>query len=249
MALILKQAGVQPLGQFDAVDTIVADVATGIKGGECAIITGVAVGSDLAAADADGRDGYVGTPPGTRPVVSTVLNNGGSGTEVTGPVGLTDDGGVGYGTLFGSVLGATVGQESFGPGSTGTFLGPHTAVASGKVTLWTKPGTYAVTLDATDQNATTGLQTSNPTLTIGDPLYAFANGGLLTPNAGGAVVNDSTDANPLIMGRFLNFETNGSLVTTPISLASAANSPVGLPGVAQQQVFTEALIEFGPAMI
>lgn len=228
MALKLKQPGIQPSGQFDGADAIV----TTVKGGEVGVIKGVSTTADLAAYDASGADGYVGALPGTRPVVTTDLDSGDR------PLGLIDDGTLGYGTLFGSVLGATVGQESFGPGTTGTFLGPHTAAASGKLTFWMKPGTYAVTLDATDPNASTGLQVTHPTLAIGDALYATA-AGLLTPTSGSAF-------EAVVLGRFLNFETNGSLVTTPISLASAANSPVGLPGVAQQRMFTEALFEFAP---
>lgn len=225
MALILKQPGVQPLGQFDGVDSVV----TSVKGGEVGTIVGVTVGSDEAAYDAE-ADGYVGTPPGSRPAITTAL----TGAEF--PLGLIDDGTVNYGTLFGSVLGATAGQGSYGPGSTGTFLGPHTATASGKLTFWTKPGTYAVTLDAVDTTASTGLVPTNSTLSIGDALYAEDGTGLLTPAASSGPV----------VGRFLNFETNGSLVTTPISLASAANSPVGLPNAGQNQSLTEALFEFNP---
>jgi len=223
MALILRQPGTQPLGQFDGLDTIL----TTVKGGEVGTITGVAVNTDLAAADVE--DGYAlgGT---TRPVITTALSSGDR------PLGLIDDGNApGYGTLFGSVLGATVGQQSFGPGSTGTVIGPHSAAASGKLTLWTKPGTYAVTLDAADTTLNSGLVPSNGMLSFGDPLYATTVG-LLTPDASNAFES-------VVLARFLNFETNGSLVTTPISLVSAANSPVG-EGQPQGQDYTEALFEF-----
>lgn len=226
MALILKQPGIQPLGQFDGVDSVV----TSVRGGEVGAIVAVAVGSDVAAADADGSDGYVPPVPGTRPAVTTAL----TGAEF--PLGLIDDGNApNYGTLFGSVLGATVGQQSFGPGQSGAVLGPHTAAASGKLTLWTKPGTYAVTLDAVDTDGATGLAPTNAGLSIGDALYAEDGTGLLTPVASSGPV----------VARFLNFETNGSLVTTPVTLASAANSPVG-EGQPQVGAFTEALIEFAP---
>ena len=229
MALKLKQPGVQPLGQFDGLDTIV----TSVLGGEVGTITGIDLDAgDLAAADAD--DGYAnngGGAPGVRqrPVITTALSSGDR------PLGLIDDGNSPhYGTLFGSVLGATAGQDSHGPLTTGTVLGPHTATGSGKLTFWTKPGTYAVTLDAAD-TSDTGLVPTNALLSIGDPLFATS-AGLLTPTVGSAFEN-------VVLARFLNFETNGSLVTTPVSLVSAANSPVGV-GQPQDQEFSEAVFEF-----
>lgn len=229
MALKIKQPGIQPLGQFDGVDSIL----TTVKGGEVGAIVGITVpvdgygnpiapGTDLAARDADGSDGYVGT---TRPAVTTEL----TGAEF--PLGLIDDGNSpDYGTLFGSVIGGTAGQFV-----SGTVVGPHSAYASGKLTLWTKPGTYAVTLDAVDTDAAAGLVPTNAGLSIGDALYATDGTGVLSPQASSGPV----------VARFLNFETNGSLVTTPVSLASAANSPVGV-GQPQQGALTEALIEFNP---
>lgn len=218
MALILKYPGGNPIGEFDGVD---GEVTT-VKGGEVGTVVSVTMGSDAAAADADGSDGYVGA--NQRPAVTVTLADGAR------PLGLIDDGNSPhYGTLFGSVLGATAGQQSFGPGSTGTVLGPHTAAASGKLTFWTKPGTYGVTLDAVDTTSSTGLTLTNTTLSIGDPLYATASG-LLTPNSSESFETD------LVVARFLNFETNGSLVTTPVSLVSATKP---IP-------FNIAVIEFAP---
>ena len=58
---------------------------------------------------------------------------------------------LGYGTLFGAVVGGTVGQQVNGPTTfTGAILGPHTSTGSGKTTCWDKPGLYAVSLDAVD---------------------------------------------------------------------------------------------------
>lgn len=216
MALELVQPGIQPLGQFDGYDSIYLTVL----GGEVATIKGVIVGTDHAAADADGRDGYTGTVIRYRPVVTTVLVSGDR------PLCLVDDGLANYGTLFGSVLGGICGQET-----TGAALGPHTATASGKLTLWDKPGTYAVTLDAVDTTAATGLVPTNPTLTIGSALYATT-AGRLTPN--GAASFEAL----CIVGRFLNFETlhGGTLVNTPVNLASAT----------QAWRLTRALITFNP---
>lgn len=225
MALELVQSGIQPLGQFDGADGVYLTV----KGGEVATIVGVAPTSDSGAADVD--DGYVGA---TRPVATTSLTSGDR------PLFLVDDGIFGYGTLFGSVIGGIGGQISYGLGETpATQLGPHTAAGSGKLTLWDKPGTYAVTLDAVDTTAATGLTTTNTTLSIGDALYATA-AGLLTPNSGSAF-------EVVVLGRLLNFEPwkGGSLVTTPVSLVSAANSPVG-QGQPQTNTMNRALITFNP---
>lgn len=227
MALELVQPGIQPLGQFDGHD----DIYLTVNGGEVGTIVGVALADDRAAADAD--DGYA-SAGAQRPVVTTNLTSGDR------PLFLVDDGLWGYGTLFGSVIGGIAGQISSGLGQVPTQkLGPHTATASGKLTLWDKPGTYAVTLDATDTVAATGLQPTNPTLAIGDALYATS-AGLLTPNNGSAF-------EAVEVGYFLNFDgwKGGSLVTTPVHLVSAANSPVG-QGQPQTAQYYRALIHFNP---
>jgi hypothetical protein len=229
MALILKQPGINPLGQFDGVDS----VTTTVKGGEVGTFTSVTIGADGAAYDA--ADGYV--PGGTvRPAITTVLPS-----TIAAPLGLIDDGIAGYGTLFGSVIGGSVGQSV-----TGSVLGPHTAYASGKLSFWTKPGTYGVTLDAVDTTLNSGLVPSNSALSIGDALFATVGSGLLTPN-NASVVQDLAGED-LVVARFISFETNGSLVTTPVSLASAANSPVGLPAAGQTQAFSQAVFEFHAAL-
>ena len=224
MALRLQQPGIQPLGQFDGLDSEVLTVL----GGEVVTLTGVAVdGTDLAAKDADGSDGYVGlTPNHTRPAVTKTLASGAR------PLFLVDDGTANYGTLFGEVVGGTVGQQSTG----GAVLGPHTANASGKLTLWDKPGTYAVTLDAVDTTHPTGLVVENGGLAVGDPLYATS-AGLLTPDSGSAF-------EAVVVARFIEFSTDMSLVTTPVQLVSALNSPSGT--TAQDIEFTQAIIHFNP---
>jgi hypothetical protein len=228
MALELVQPGIQPLGQFDGHD----DVYLTVKGGEVGTIVGVAVGTDRGAADVD--DGYASAAT-QRPVVTTNLSSGDR------PLGLVDEGIRGYGTLFGQVVGGVAGQISDGVGQqNGQLLGPHTATGSGKLTLWDKMGTYAVTLDAVHADAITGLQPSNPTLTIGDALYATADG-RLTPRAAAAF-------EAVEVGYFLNFEpwkNGGSLVTTPVNLVSAANSPVG-QGQPQSRSLYRAVIHFNP---
>jgi len=200
MSLKLLQPGTQPLGQFDGYDA----ASLLLKGGEVVTIKGYpAASSDKAAYDVF-RDGYDNSGSVEhRPVVTLAT----SGSDR--PLFLADEGITGYGTLFGSVVGGTVGQQVTG----GAVLGPHTATGSGKVTCWDKQGLYAVSLDACDTNATTGLQPTNVTLGIGAALN-FTSAGLLTPAAGTGTT----------VARFLGFETNGSLVTTPSNLVQALNT-------------------------
>lgn len=228
MALKILQAGIQPLGQFDALDSQV----TSIKGGEVASFTYVSItGTDKHASDVD--DGYVSTANKTRPAATVTLTSG------IRPLFLTDDGTNGYGTLFGVVIGGTVGQTSYGPASSipsTAVLGPHTATGSGKWTLWDKPGLYAVTLDAVDTTAATGLVPSNATLAGGAALYATT-AGLLTPNVGAAF-------EVVVVGRFLEFSSNGSRVTSTLDQVQALNSPTGSPSVIRP--FTQAVFAFTP---
>jgi hypothetical protein len=197
MALKILQSGINPLGQFDCLDTELAS----FKGGEVCTLTAVAYrlpGSNTSGFDAnvaDVEDGYSGGTSKTRPAVTLTLVSGHR------PLFLADDGTKGYGTLFGQVIGATGGQTF-----SGTNLGPHTALASGKMTIWDKEGLYAVSLDAVDTAVATGLVPTNTGITCGDPLFATT-AGLLTPNTGNRFEN-------VTVARFVEFATEGSLVTT-----------------------------------
>jgi len=236
MALKPLQA-IYPLGQFDGYDSDTRTVGA-LLGGEVATLvnyafSGTTAGTDQAAADADGSDGYVGTTIKYRPIATKALPDGAR------PVFLLDEGCAGYGTLFGELIGAVVGKAGSGPG-TGVQMGPPTSAGSGKVTLWDKAGLYAVTLDAVDTTALTGLVPGNTTLDVGDPLYATS-AGLLTPD-----VTSSFDTANLVVARFVEFSTNGSLVTTPNYLVAAANSPSGSLGAPAQVAFTQAVVHFDP---
>jgi len=207
MALKLLQPGTQPLGQFDGKD---AEVLT-LKGGEIVTFTSVLATAATDAAAADSFDGYV--YQAKRVVVTRTV------ATSDRPLMLADDGIAGYGTLFGTVVGGTVGQVSTG----GTVLGPHTATGSGKVTLWEKPGLYAVSLDACDTTFADGLVPTNTTLATGAGLTfvpASASGGQLTP-----VGSTAAAGNTVVVGRFVDFETNGSLVNTPNRLVSSLATP------------------------
>jgi hypothetical protein len=241
MALKLVQSGREPLGQFDCLD---ADLPN-VKGGEVMIFDNVVApnppGTDLAASDS--FDGYV-NPSGTQK--RTVARLMTSALDGYGPSMLSDDGIKGYGTLFGTVVGATVGQKSYGPSSTvaaSDLLGPHSAKASGKVTLWDKPGMYAVSLDACDPAVGTGLQPTNQTLGAGAKLYVMNDGtGRLTPpNSAGKLTH--------VVGRFIEFETNGSLVTTPNKLVAALNSPSGSVSSVGLGKYDFAVFWFDPSAV
>jgi len=265
MSLKLLQPGIMPLGQFDGLDI---DVLT-LKGGEVVSFAQVTTsgqpgvttgGLDQGAYDV--FDGYVNQGSVfKRPAVSRLWGSLSTlGNSVVGsqrPLMLSDDGITGYGTLFGSVVGGTVGQQVNGPTTfTGAVLGPHTSTGSGKTTCWDKPGLYAVSLDATDTNAVTGLQPSNVNLTVGTPLSftgstGVGTGGLLTPNVTGntnlvVAFNAGYNLGSPTVGHLVEFNTNQSLVTTPNYLVAALNSPSGSVSSVGPRSFQFATIYFSP---
>jgi hypothetical protein len=260
MSLKLLQPGTQPMGQFDGLDV---DCLT-LKGGEIVSFAQVTTagqpgvttaGQDQAAYDV--FDGYVnvGGSPAVfkRPAVtrlwgfSTYLSDG-----YARPIMLADEGITGYGTLFGAVVGGTVGQQVNGPTTfTGAVLGPHTATGSGKVTCWDKPGLYAVSLEAVDTDAVNGLQPTNTTLTVGAALSftkstGLGTGGLLTPFQGLNAINGMGAAASPIVGHFIEFNTNQSLVTTPNYLVAALNSLSGNVSSVGPRSFQFATFYFSP---
>lgn len=236
MALKLLNPGYMPLGQFDGLDS---DYLT-LKGGEVVTFASVtsqsqagvfAAGLDTAAFDQ--FDGYVENATLNqvkRPVITRKFDGTTTATGLTRPLMLADEGVLGYGTLFGTVVGGVVGQTSYGINSVvpaSALLGPHTAAGSGKVTCWDKPGLYAVSLDAVDTTAQTGLVTTNTGLTVGASL-SITPQGLLTPYAASAINNPQMlQSNGPQVGHFVEFTTNGALVTTPNYLVAALNSPSG----------------------
>lgn len=210
MALKILQPGIQPLGQFDGDDT----ESLTLMGGEVVTFKSVVATAAVDKAAKDSFDGY--TNPNKRPVVTRNV------TRTKRPIMLADEGITGYGTLFGSVVGGTVGQVASG----GAVLGPHTVTGSGKVTLWASPGLYAVSLDGACDQAADGLVPSNATLATGASLtYTHTNsttGGRLTPV--GSTAAAVGGANTTVVGRFVEFVTSGALVKTPNYLVSALAS-------------------------
>lgn len=244
MALKLLQPGIQPLGQFDGLDS---DVLT-LKGGEVVSFAAVTTsgqpgvsgsGNDQGAYDV--FDGYVNFG-GTfkRPAVTRKFDGSTTLTNASRPLMLSDDGISGYGTLFGAVVGGTVGQQVNNPSLstyTGALLGPHTSTGSGKTTCWDKPGLYGVSLDAVD-TASNGLVPSNTALTVSAAL-SFTSLGLLTPSAAGNKLSGAPDVAYLV-----EFNTNQALVTTPNYLVAALNSPSGNVSSVQPRAFQFATIYF-----
>lgn len=119
MALLMVNEGCQPAGQYDGYSSFAP------KGGEVAVLISTGTTSD----------GY------------QILAARGATTGDKGPFYLVDDGLLGYGVYFGNTVVKT--DTGFASGAdSATRLGPPTYLASGKLTLWDKPGLYAVTLDA-----------------------------------------------------------------------------------------------------
>ena len=215
MALYVLQPGIQPLGQFDFLDTDLPNV----KGGELATWDEASRVNTLAEKAAfDAKDGYVAdqmeTPTfdatATRPVLKLA-----SASSTGKAIYLTDDGIAGYGTVFGTLIGAPVGLGTSVAG--GVVLGPSTARASGKVTVWDKEGLYAVSLDAVHSDATvlngtlaSGLDTPLP----GDVLYVTSSGKICR-----SAISTAVKA-----AVFIEMSGNGSLVTTPGKLIGASET-------------------------
>jgi hypothetical protein len=227
MALVLKQSGLIPYGDFDGLD---APTAT-LKGGELVTFTATSIFGTIDLEAADVQDGYVGTTNKQRPVLTTAMAAG------TKPLFLADEGTAGYGTLFGQVVGAQTGQST-----SGAQLGPHTTAGSGKVTIYGQQGFYATTLDACD-TATDGLTPTNATLAPNAPL-TYSVLGLLTPvgSTKGVAGGGAT-----AVARLVEFAPNGSLVNTPVNLVAALNSPSGSVQSVSANRFTMATYWFSGA--
>lgn len=209
MALFPLQPGLNPIGQYDLLNTEQAS----ILGGEVMTFTTASTtNSSTEQAAYDAADGYMFDASG-------VINNRPAtlraSTAAQFPLFLSDDGLANYGTLFGQVIGVPVGTAT-----TGTNLGPHTAAASGKVTLWGNPGLYAVTTDAVASDFITSINTGASAGLVPGRVLGFTSGGKLA--------HSSTAVEPAVsatgVGNFVEFQTNQSLVNTPARLVGATIS-------------------------
>ena len=217
MALKLLFAGHNPC-MYDGYDSNVLLT----KGGEVGRLTEVAYtyppGSSVSKAAYDCFLGETSTTLKTRPVVTQNLTLTGGATTYR-PLFLLDEGTTGYGVMFGVVVGGFAGQ-----GANSTNLGPHTATGSGKVTCWDKPGMYAVTLDSVETSIT-AASSIHP----GAPLFVNTSGLLTATEANG--FDFTAPGTATIVGRFSQFSTGGSLVTTPawmVGLTSSVMSAASL---------------------
>lgn len=222
MALKLLHTTGTPLGEFDGKDSEL----TSFLGGEVVTFSSAVASADKGAADVN--DGYLNLGTGLSRMVLAKT----AGTTL--PFLLVDDGTAGYGMGFGTVVGGTVGQQVTG----GAVLGPHSALGSGKLSVWATPGLFAVSLDAVDTTASTGLTTTNTTLAPGAKLFVMT-GGLLTPNSSASGASASAWA-----GRFVSFETDRTLVTSQYKQVQALNSPTG--AVAPTTTYNWAVFYFQP---
>lgn len=207
----------QPYGQFDGQDSIL----TSLKGGEVVGFTYISSTTEKKANDV--LDGYVSNTKKQYPAVTNALVSG------MRPLFLAHEGTNGYGQILGKLVGSYLGQDSVG-----VDLGYHSTAGSGKVALYDGPGLYTVTLDAVDLDESTGLQPTNTTISGNAALYA-TDAGLLTPNVAEAFES-------VVVGRFIEFTTNRAMVTTPLSMVSAPNSPQGATG--KKPVFDRVLLRF-----
>jgi hypothetical protein len=208
-----------PLGIFDGLDSNI----TSLLGGEVVGFTSINITStDKHAPDVN--DGYSGTTTKVRPGITSVLTSG------MRPLYLADEGVAGYGTSFGQIVGGTLGQVITG----GAQLGPHTTTGSGKVSMW-GPGMYAISLDAVDTTALTGLVPANTSLVPGTALYATT-AGKLTPAIGSAF-------EAVVVARFIEFQVSQSKSTTRRDMVTALNSPVGI-STGGNPAFTQVVVYF-----
>lgn len=207
MALFILQPGAQPLGQFDLKDSDLSSLVGGLIGtwGE-----GSRTNTATETAAADVLDGYTadevsqGTNTAQRPVMQ-IANSAGQDNYA---MYLLDDGIAKYGTLFGSIIGMF--------NTSGTVIGPNTATGSGKVTVWDKPGLFAVTFEAcySDRNVTNGaLENGQDTPLPGDMLYRHRTTGKITRLANSSANNE--------IGVYIEHSSGDSLVTTPSRLVGA----------------------------
>ena len=199
MALKLLNPGLRPLGMFDLED----DSAGLIDGGEYVALNSTGIGAEGYAADVAQVGPFVGADlAGNK--ASVKFDVGVRANGVLG--GLADEGIAGYGTLFGEQIGGNAGRATSINGA--VVIGPATHRGSGKVTVWTQSGLYAVNGQAaTDAALGTPLASMTAVNTA-----VFADGlGLLRSTGTGVQ-----------MGIFVGHMADSSLVSTTNSATGEA---------------------------
>lgn len=206
MALKLLQPGLRPMGQFDLDDD---DTAANITGGEICSLTTIE-NDDYYAADVEGMgEGLEATLTAS--------------TTTLQPLFMADEGIKGYGTLFGELIGSTVGQATSQSGA--TVIGPRTSSGSGKITLWHAPGLYAVSTPSTRGSATGG---SADAFANGQSVAGYAaNSALYSSDAGGAATGKLTQSQSgadQVVAFYLGGMADDSLVSTTIAAATGTST-------------------------
>lgn len=214
MALFSLNPGLVPLGQMDCVDTEISS----LLGGEVMTLTSVASANSASEKHAADDDGYLYDASGT--LLNRVASVRASAAASV-PLYLCDDGTTGYGTMFGQTIGVPAGLST-----TGTNLGPHTAAASGKVTLWDKPGRYAVTTDALAADFISAIPSTG--LFPGEVL-GFGSSTDLAKLAHNACANKIAGSG---VAYFVEFKPRPGLVNTPARLVQ-----VGAPNAVDRIEF------------
>jgi hypothetical protein len=191
--------GIQPVGIFDMNDAQLAS----LKGGEVMTLGSASKSNSLSeSAAADVLDGYV--TASTRAMATL------ASSAAHSYLALADEGsGPDYFTMLGSVVGGRVGMIV----SAGANNGPHTALASGKVTLWDKPGLYEVSIDA----CSAGFLAGAVGLLVPGDVLGHTNAGKLAISTTGAVAGTGCAS-------FAEFSASQSLVTTPRRLVGAVET-------------------------
>ncbi len=210
MALFPLNPGLMPLGQFDCVD---ADLAL-VTGGEVMSFTAVAHGTSTDKSAADATDGYLYDSSVT--IQNRALTRLAVAGDIDKMLMLADDGTTGYGTMFGETIGTSAGLSV-----TGTNLGPSTAAASGKVTVWDKPGLYEISVSSLASDFVSGIGAG---LTPGAVLGYNASSKLAYTGLSGAIANSG-------VANFVEFSSSGSLVTTPARLVGTTTLSVLYPRI------------------
>ena len=218
MALFVMTPGIQPLGRFDMLDTD----ASSIIGGEVMTLdksvayttTGkMPANTTTEKAVVDARDGYIAydlVNQGKRYFVQARIADNAYASETYKLFYLADEGTNFYGVTLGTVIGTTGGTST-----TGTSLGPNTMTGSGKVTLWDKPGLYAISLTALAPDVVpTASGHLYDTPLPGTILYRGASEQGATYQGRLTRVTTSTDKIAL----FVETANNGTLVATPARL-------------------------------
>jgi len=204
MALFPLQPGMHPLGQFDAINTDLANV----RGGEVMTFTVASRTNTLTeTASPDALDGYTYAETNVRPA-STFAS-----TAAQYPLYLSDDG---TSPDYLTMLGTLTGPLGLGDGA---VVGPHITSGSGKVTLWDKPGLFAVTVSAMASDFFSALP--KPAGLVPGAALGFGSGAdigkLSHANCANLVANSG-------VGRFVEVSDRPGLVNTPARLAGAAES-------------------------